>query len=306
MSTLQELDPECIEENGVIETIIIPRSVDIGGFEVHRALPSSLRRMVGPFIFWDQMGPGEFISGKGIDVRPHPHIGLSTVTYLFSGTLDHKDSLGSDMRIAPGDVNLMTAGSGIVHSERTGEDIRQNPSNLFGIQSWLALPKHLEECTPEFAHTEKSVLPEMEYQGVRARVIMGSLFGRSASVETFTDTLYLDVEMQDGGIFEIPRETEERAIYILQGRISLGGRDHDAGQLLVLRPGDEAIVKALGSVRMMVLGGAVADGPRHIWWNFVSSDKERIAQAKEDWRQKKFPTISADQQDFIPLPDSKE
>ena len=293
MSTLQE-DP--------VETIIIPRVGDIGGFEVHRALPSRERQMVGPFIFWDQMGPGEFLTNQGVDVRPHPHIGLSTVTYLFSGSLDHKDSLGYDERILPGDVNVMTAGSGIVHSERTGQDVRQQPSNLFGIQSWLALPKKHEETVPAFDHTGKAELPELEYDGMKARVIMGDLWGKSAPVQTFTDALYIDVELEVGGVFELPTETEERGIYALSGELEIAGVTHQPNQLLVFRPGDQGIVKALSPVRMMVMGGAAMDGPRHICWNFVSSDKDRIEHAKEEWRSGKFATVNGDDE-FIPLPE---
>jgi len=296
MSTLQA-DP--------VENIIIPRSGDIGGFEVHRALPSRERQMVGPFIFWDQMGPGEFLTDQGVDVRPHPHIGLSTVTYLFSGSLDHKDSLGCDQRIVPGDVNVMTAGSGIVHSERTGQDIRKEPSNLFGIQSWLALPKKYEENAPFFDHTGKQALPELEYDGVRARVIMGNLWGKSAPVKSFSDTLYIDLELEPGGVFELPVETEERGLYVLNGEVEIAGITHQPNQLLVFRPGDQIVVKAAeqnqSSVRMMVMGGEAMDGERHIWWNFVSSDKDRIEQAKDDWRNGRFADVKGDDE-FIPLP----
>ena len=284
-----------------IEQIIIPRTGDIGNFEVHRALPSRERQMVGPFIFWDQMGPGEFLTDQGVDVRPHPHIGLSTVTYLFSGTLDHKDSLGVDQRIAPGDVNLMTAGSGIVHSERTGQDIRQSPSELFGIQSWLALPHQDEERAPDFQHIDKAALPQLEYHGCTARVIMGSLWGKSSPVPSFMDTLYIDVNLEAGATFEVPGEAEERALYPMGGRVEVGGIAYDPMQLLILRPGDQIVVKALEPVRMMVLGGAAMDGPRHIWWNFVSSSKERIEQAKADWREGRFDLVAGDDE-LIPLP----
>ena len=304
MSNTKTLNPECYEHeqtHGVVDAVIVPRTGDIGNFEVHRALPSKERRMVGPFIFWDQMGPGEFLSNEGVDVRPHPHIGLSTVTYLFSGTMDHKDSLGFDERIEVGDVNVMTSGSGIVHSERTGMDVRQTPSELFGIQSWMALPKAEEERAPAFKHTDKGDLPEMEYDGVKARVIMGALWGKTAPVSTFTDTLYLDVALDEGAQFEIPAEVEERAIYPIGGKIEVNGTEYDAMQLLVLRSGDQAVVKALSPVRLMVLGGEAMDGPRHIWWNFVSSSKDRIEQAKEDWKQGRFGKVAGDDE-FIPLP----
>ena len=237
MSTLQHIDPECENQDAdSIETVILPRTGDIGNFEVHRALPSRDRQMIGPFIFWDQMGPGEFLTGQGVDVRPHPHIGLSTVTYLFSGTLDHKDSLGSDIRIKAGDVNLMTAGQGITHSERTGQDIRQTPSDMFGIQSWLALPQKYEETTPNFAHTDKSAMPELEYEGVKARVIMGTLWGQTSPIQSFCDTLYLDLQLEQGGIFEVPDDTEERALYPMGGAIEVNGTRYEPMQMLVLMP----------------------------------------------------------------------
>lgn len=304
MSTLQHIEchAEADREDDPVEQIIIPRTADLGGFEVHRALPAKERRLIGPFIFWDQAGPGEFLSGKGLDVRPHPHICLSTVTYLFSGTLDHKDSLGSDLRITPGDVNLMTAGQGITHSERTGADIRETPSDLFGIQSWLALPKKYEEAAPAFHHSGKADLPELEYEGVKARVVMGSLWGQSSPVPSFSDTLYLDVAMEENGIFEIPAEAEERGLYVMGNAVEMNGIRYEPMQLLVLHPKDQVVVKALGPLRMMVIGGEVMDGPRHIWWNFVSSSKERIEQAKEDWRNGKFATVAGDDE-FIPLPE---
>ncbi len=306
MSTLQKLDPDCENADGqsLVEQVIIPRTGDIGNFEVHRALPSRQRRMVGPFIFWDQMGPGEFLTAQGVDVRPHPHVCLSTVTYLFSGSLDHKDSVGSDIRITPGDVNLMTAGSGIAHSERTGLDIRENPSELFGIQSWLALPKEHEERAPAFEHVGKAKLPEMEYDGVKARVIIGSLWGRSAPTTSFMDTLYVDVALEAGARFELPAETEERAIWPMGGRVEIGGAVYDPMQLLVFRPGDQIVVKALEPLRMMVLGGAAMDGPRHIWWNFVASSKERIEQAKADWREGRFAKVVHESDEIIPLPEN--
>ncbi len=304
MSTLQhiECDAQADLEDDPVKQVVIPRTADIGGFEVHRALPAKERRLIGPFIFWDQAGPGEFVSGKGLDVRPHPHICLSTVTYLFSGSLDHKDSAGSDIRITPGDVNLMTAGRGIVHSERTGPDVRQNPSDLFGIQSWLALPKAHEEQNPEFHHIGKADLPEMEYDGMRARVIMGSLWGKASPVPSLVDTLYLDIVLEAGAVFEVPVETEERGLYVMGNAIEISGVRYEPMQLLILNPGDQVVVKALGPLRMMVMGGEVMDGPRHVWWNFVASSKERIEQAKEDWKNGKFEKVAGDDE-FIPLPD---
>lgn len=227
------------EKNGLngIEMVILPRTHDIGGFEVSRALPFRDRRMVGPFIFWDQMGPGEFLSGQGVDVRPHPHIGLSTVTYLFQGTMDHKDSLGNDMRIVPGDVNLMTAGAGIVHSERTGKDIRQNPSHLFGIQSWIAQPKEYENGASAFIHTPEDDLPVFEDKGVKGRVILGDFCGERSPVQTQWDTLYVDFYLEENAVINIPHRTEERALYAVRGKIEINNTVYEAGRMLILAPG---------------------------------------------------------------------
>lgn len=278
-----------------IDMVIVPRSSDVGGVEVWRALPMVGRRMVGPFIFWDQIGPGEFLTGRGIDVRPHPHIGLSTVTYLFDGSLDHKDSLGNDVRIVPGDVNLMTAGAGITHSERTGADIRRAPSALFGIQSWLALPRAAEDAAPEFAHIEGGNLPTFAEGGVRGRVVLGDYNGVRSPVPTLWDTLYLDVRMDAGAKMPIPATTEERALYPVKGTIAINGVAYPPAQMLILHPGDAVTVVAQTSVRLMVLGGAVMDGPRHIYWNFVSSSKEKIDQAVQDWQAGLFPPVIGDE-----------
>jgi len=295
-----DIDLNCPE---MVEMVIIPRTGDIGNFEVRRALPFRNKRMVGPFIFWDQMGPGEFLTNQGVDVRPHPHIGLSTVSYLFDGSLDHKDSLGSSSRIVPGDINLMTAGKGIVHSERTGKDIRQNPSKLFGIQSWLAQPKNYEEADPTFSNVTKDNLPEFSESGIAGRVLIGDFHGLSSPVPAQWETLYVDLQLQKGAQIEVPKQTEERAIYVLAGQIEIGGRQYDPQQMMVLRPGDNVTVKALSSVHMMLLGGAAMDGPRYIFWNFVSSTKERLEQAKNDWRQGRFPKVPGDDKEFVPLPE---
>lgn len=295
MSTLQPDDN--------VEMVIVPRTNDIGNFEVYRALPFRNKRMVGPFIFWDQMGPGEFLTGQGVDVRPHPHIGLSTVTYLFDGTMDHKDSLGTDMRIKPGDVNLMSAGSGIVHSERTGQDIRKNPSNLFGIQSWLAQPKTHEENAPSFHHSSKGELPHLNENGLEGRLILGEFSGLKSPVKTDWDTLYLDLNMKEGASVQIPKITEERAVYVLQGRIEIGGVAYEPKQMMVLTPGEDVIIKALNQTRLMVLGGATMDSERYIFWNFVSSSKDRLEQAKEDWKAGRFDKVPGDSKEFIPLPE---
>lgn len=287
-----------------IETIIIPRMADLGNFEVMRALPSRERQMVGPFIFWDQMGPGEFKTAQGLDVRPHPHIGLATVTYLFKGSLDHRDSLGFHQRITPGDVNLMTAGSGIAHSERTGQDVREHPSSLFGIQSWLALPQKWEESDASFVHHGTADLPTLVDEGKSIKLIAGTLYGMTSPVVTHSTTLYADIHLKTGSHLPIPKECEERALYLLSGSIEIGGVSYPAGQLLVLRPGDEITIKALGDTRLMLLGGETADGPRHIWWNFVSSRTDRIEQAKEDWLQGRFKPVVGDSE-FIPLPSKR-
>lgn len=296
---------ESLEKNqnsDFVREVIIPRSADIGGFEVHRALPSQNRRLVGPFIFWDQMGPGEFLSGHGVDVRPHPHIGLSTVTYLFKGSLDHKDSLGHDLRIFPGDINLMTAGSGIVHSERTGSDMRQNPSSLFGIQSWLAQPLAYEDTSPAFLHIGKEDLPTFREKKLQGRLILGSFEGLKSPVPTQWETLYLDVFLDAQAHLRIPGDIEERALYILSGQITIGSTMYGPQQLILLKEGVTVDLQAESPTHMMVLGGATLDGPRYIWWNFVSSSKERLEKAKEDWREGRFDKIPTDQDEFIPLP----
>lgn len=304
MSWIPGANPD-LDLNGpeTVEMVIIPRTSDIGNFAVRRALPFRKKRMVGPFIFWDQMGPGEFLSGQGMDVLPHPHIGLSTVTYLLEGSIDHKDSIGSDLRILPGDVNLMTAGSGIVHSERTGPDVRLHPSRIFGIQSWLAQPLAHENGSPEFHHIGRADLPRFEETGVNGQLIIGNFQGMSSPVPMQWDTLYLNLYLDKGKLFGIPKQTEERALYVMHGRIEIGGVTYEPAQMLVLRPGDDVIVKAIDDVHMMVLGGAVMDGPRYIYWNFVSSDKERLEQAKRDWKIGNFPKVPGDEQEFVPLPD---
>jgi len=286
-----------------IDMVIVPRVRDLGGFNVRRALPAAQRQMVGPFIFWDQMGPAEFPVGEGIDVRPHPHIGLATLTYLFEGRIMHRDSLGSEQAIAPGDVNWMTAGKGIVHSERTAADWKTEPGRkLFGIQSWIALPRSAEETEPEFFHHGAAALPTIEAEGKRVRVIAGSLFGATSPVRAFSEMFYADAALQPGAKIPLDAGHEERAIYVAEGAIDIAGDAFEAGRLLVFRPGDEITVTALEPSRLLFLGGEPMDGPRHIWWNFVSSSRERIEQANEDWTQKRFDTVPGDEREFIPLP----
>jgi redox-sensitive bicupin YhaK (pirin superfamily) len=286
-----------------IEMVIVPRTGDIGNFEVRRALPFHRKRMVGPFIFWDQMGPGEFLTGQGVDVRPHPHIGLSTVTYLFDGSMDHKDSLGNDMRIVPGDVNLMTAGSGIVHSERTGLDVRNNPSKLFGIQSWLAQPKSYEEGSPAFDHTSDADLPDFDDGGMSGRIILGEFGGLHSPVKTQWDTAYIEFHLKAGEGMAVPKSIEERAIYAISGEVEIDGHVFEPQQMLVLKPGEDIDIKATTNLHFMLLGGAAMDGSRYMYWNFVSSSNERLEQAKEDWREQRFAKVPGDETEFIPLPD---
>ena len=288
-----------------IDTVLLPRTHDIGGFEVHRALPSKTRRLIGPFIFFDQMGPGEFVTGKGLDVRPHPHINLSTVTYLFEGAITHRDSLGTYQNIKPGAVNLMTAGTGITHSERTAAEDRLSPSPLFGIQSWLALPEYMEESNPSFAHIGKEELPHIEADdGVRMRLIMGKAFGHSSPVPMHHETLYLDIVMKKGARLTLPKQmSEELAFYPLQGRVKIGDTVYDPHRMLILKASEAYDITALDDVRGVLIGGAAMDGPRHIWWNFVSSSKERIEQAKEDWKAGRFDPVPHDEEEFIPLPE---
>lgn len=286
-----------------IETIIVPRARDLGGFEVRRALPSSKRRMVGPFIFFDQMGPAEFLTGQGIDVRPHPHIGLATVTYLFDGEIMHRDSLGTELAIKPGALNLMSAGRGIVHSERATEHTKAFGGKMFGIQSWLALPEDAEEGEPAFIHYSADQLPMINEAGLSVRVIAGELAGVKAPTETAWPTLYADAIVAAGATLPLDATFEERAIYTLKGTIEIAGDRFEPGQLLVFKPGDVIDVKALSDARFMVVGGAAMEKQRYIWWNFVSSSKERIEQAKEDWRAGRFDTVPGDEEEFIPLPD---
>jgi redox-sensitive bicupin YhaK (pirin superfamily) len=261
------------------------------------------QKMVGPFIFFDQMGPAELTAGQGIDVRPHPHIGLATVTYLFEGEIVHRDSLGFIQPIAPGDVNWMTAGRGIVHSERTGDGERARPSRLSGIQSWVALPKHAEETDPAFQHHPKATLPKIERDGICMRLIAGAAYGEQSPVETFCDLFYLDARMSAGARLTLPSEYEERAIYPVEGEMMLKDDLLSAGRMAVITPGTESVVRAANDARVMLLGGATMDGERHIWWNFVSSSKDRIEQAKADWSQNRFAKVPGETE-FIPLPSS--
>ena len=285
-----------------IETVIVPRARDLGSFEVRRALPSDKRQMVGPFIFFDQMGPSEFLLGAGMDVRPHPHIGLSTVTYLFDGEIMHHDSLGTELPIRPGELNWMTAGRGIVHSERTPQRLRTGGSKLFGIQSWVALSAKDEETSPDFVHYDAGQMPVLSDDGKTVRVIAGSILGASSPVSTSSPMFYADVALSAGASVPLDPHYDERAIYTVWGEIEISGDVFAPGQLLVFRPGDRITIRARTDARFMMLGGEPMDGPRIIWWNFVSSRMDRIEQAKADWKAARFDSVPGDSE-FIPLPE---
>ncbi|MGX5801224.1 pirin family protein [Bradyrhizobium sp. Arg314] len=286
-----------------IELMVVPNAKDIGGFEVRRALPTAKRRLVGPFIFFDRMGPAILRAGHALDVRPHPHIGLSTVTYLFDGKIRHRDSLGTEMVIAPGDVNLMTAGRGIVHSERTPGELRGAPMSVSGLQTWLALPDGKEEIAPVFANTSVIRLPEIDVEGVSGRVVIGEFSGLRSPVATASDTLYADLRLAEGAAVKIPPDAEERAIYTLEGEVSIAGDMFPAERLLVFKPGEEIVVSSERGAHFMLFGGASLGSKRYIWWNFVSSSKERIEQAKQEWKTGRFDIVPGDEEEFIPLPE---
>jgi redox-sensitive bicupin YhaK (pirin superfamily) len=287
-----------------VDTIILPPVRDLGdGFSVRRALPSAHRRMVGPFIFFDQMGEATFDSGEGLDVRPHPHIGLATVTYLLEGEILHRDSVGSIQPIRPGEVNWMTAGSGIVHSERTSDENRAKGGKLFGLQTWVALPKAAEEVDPAFAHHKAHEIPMVEDAGTRLTLIAGSSDGLVSPVKTFSDMVYADIALQHGARYQLRAEHVERAIYVISGAIEVVGQTGGfaTGELVVFKPGAEIILRANGPTRLMLLGGEPLPEQRHIFWNFVSSSPDRIEQAKEDWRAQRFAPVPHESE-FIPLP----
>ena len=258
--------------------------------------------MVGPYVFLDQMGPVTFAPGKGIDVRPHPHIGLATLTYLFDGTILHRDSLGTVARIVPGEVNWMIAGRGIAHSERTPPDVRANGGRTYGFQIWIALPKKDEETAPAFTHFNRDELPVIEDGGMCARLIAGSMFGARSPVKTFSEMFYADVSLEAGTELRLRDEHEERAAYLTAGRLEFGGQVLNPGDMPVFRRRGEVVLRAVTDTRLLLLGGEPMDGPRHIFWNFVSSSNERIEQAKADWRNKRFQPVP-DETEFIPLPD---
>ncbi|MER8855310.1 pirin family protein [Mesorhizobium australicum] len=305
MSFFPGKDPEAGDAfaSDQIELMVIPNAKDIGGFEVRRALPTAKRRLVGPFIFFDRMGPAIMRAGQALDVRPHPHIGLSTVTYLFDGKIRHRDSLGTEMVIEPGDVNLMTAGRGIVHSERTPQELRGAPMSISGLQTWLALPDGKEEVAPVFENTAALRLPEIDAEGVSGRVVIGEFQGLRSPVRADTETLYADLRVAPGASVKISADAEERAIYTLEGEVSISGDVFPAERLLVFRPGDEIVIWSSTGAHFMLFGGASLGSKRYIWWNFVSSSKERIEQAKQEWKTGRFDIVPGDEKEFIPLPE---
>ena len=286
----------------MIEQTITPTTHDLGDFKVRRALPAKARTMVGPFVFVDEFGPAQLDIGGGMDVRPHPHINLATVTWLFQGAIDHRDSLGTFSTIRPGTVNLMTAGTGIVHSERSPEEERREGPSLYGMQTWLALPDGREEIPPAFEAV--SELPIIEDNGARAIVIMGELWGERASTTTHAGTIYAEIVLGPDGAIPVEAEADERAVMLVGGEASLDGQPLEAFQLVVLKPGAAMTLRSAKGGRVMLLGGEAFATKRHVWWNFVSSDRERIQQAKADWMAGNFPKVPGDEEEWIPIPET--
>lgn len=291
-----------------LERTISGRVRDLGGFEVRRVLPHGRRRMVGPFIFFDQMGPAELLPTRGLDVRPHPHIGLATISYLFRGRMHHRDSLGADQWIEPGAVNWMVAGHGITHSERTDDAAWTDPMPFFGVQTWVALPKDHEDRPPEFEHVGADAIPELEAEGKTVRVVLGEAWGERAPVSVASELFYADAVLAPGAAIPLPDGHEDRGAYVVEGEVSVAGEPYPAGRMMVFRPGDRISMTAgPQGARVMLLGGATLEGPRYIWWNFVASSKERIEAAKEAWREGdwahgRFRLPPGDDAEFIPAP----
>lgn len=286
----------------MMETVL-PVTHDLGDFKVRRTLPARSRTMVGPFIFVDQFGPARMQSGTGMDVRPHPHINLATVTYLFDGAIRHRDSVGSDQVIRPGAINLMTAGSGIVHSERSPDPERAAGPSFYGMQTWLALPDGQEEIVPAFEHVPQDALPQIEGEGVSARVLMGSLWGRTAATTCHAETIYADIMLGAGGVLPIDAEADERAVMVVEGEAWLDAEALEPFTLYVLAPGRPMTLRATSEARAMLLGGEAFTTPRHVFWNFVSSSRDRINEAKRDWKAGRFATVPGDADEYIPLPE---
>ena len=290
----------------MIDLEIAARERDLGdGFTVRRLLPTAARRMVGPFIFVDHMGPVQLAAGHGLDVRPHPHINLATVTFLFDGEILHRDSLGSEQPIRPGAVNWMTAGRGIVHSERSPSDKRKSGQRVHGMQLWVALPKEHEEVAPSFQHHAAEAIPTVERPGARLRVIAGAAFGATSPVAVLSPLFYVEARLERGAVLPLPDAYAGRAAYVVEGAVSVDGQAHGEGQMMVFRAGVPARVEALDAARVLLLGGDPLEGERHIWWNFVSSSRERIERAKDEWRGRRFATVPGDETEFVPLPETK-
>ena len=291
---------DCADKS--IELIVEPRPRDLGGFSVRRVLPTTRRRMLGPFVFFDHMGPHEFAPGEGMDVRPHPHINLATVTYLFDGEIDHRDSLGSHQAIQPGAINWMTAGRGIAHSERTPMPARQAGQKLHGIQLWVALPAAHEETEPAFHHHPAHSIPELQRPGAALRILAGRAYGETSPVAVFSPLFYVDVRLDAGAELELPDEYTERAAYLTSGAITVGRENVDQPKLLIFTPRQRVRLRATTPARLLLLGGEPLEAPRHIWWNFVSSSQDRIERAKRDWAERRFPLVPGDEEEFVPLP----
>jgi redox-sensitive bicupin YhaK (pirin superfamily) len=285
----------------ILQTVT-PVTHDLGAFKVNRTLPGRERTMIGPFIFIDEFGPARLPPGQGMDVRPHPHINLATVTYLFEGAIEHRDSIGSHAVIEPGAINLMTAGRGIVHSERSPQELRPHGPSLYGMQTWLALPDGREEVEPAFDHVPPEGLPLVEEDGASARVLMGTLWGTTAATPQHSSTIYADIELS-GGSIPIDSDADERAVMLVGGAAELDDQPIDLFTLYVLRPGHSARLSSNSHARAMLMGGEAFATPRHVFWNFVSSSRDRINQAKDDWKATRFPLIPGDDEEFIPLPE---
>ncbi len=304
MSVTEDSDDEIVAVSNpcdAIELIVQPREKDLGGFSVRRLLPHFKHRSVGPWIFFDHMGPARFAPSEGIDVRPHPHINLATVTYVFEGEILHRDSLGVVQAIRPGEINLMVAGSGIVHSERTAADRRAEAHSLHALQLWHALPEELEEIEPAFHHYAANKLPVVEQEGVKTRVMIGKGFGLASPVKTFSETFYAEIELEPGKSIQLPGDIRERAVYLVSGRLVIDGVNIDACQMVIFCPRQEIKIAAVQSSRLVIVGGEPL-GKRYMWWNFASSRKERIEQAKADWQEQRFGKVPGET-DFIPLPE---
>ncbi len=286
-----------------VTRVITPGRRSLGEFDVRRALPQKSQQRVGPFIFFDHMGPAEFPPGRGIDVRPHPHIGLATITYLYSGAIQHRDSLGYDQVIIPGEVNWMTAGRGVVHSERTPQDLRLKGSHLHGIQAWIALPTEKEEIQPGFEHYSADQIPQLQVPGARLTVIAGAAYGAASPVRTASETLYIEADLDAGALLTVPESVDELAVYVVDGELDVGEQTVLPGTMAVLSKDRSADFRARSNCKLMLLGGATLQGERIVWWNFVSSSRDRISKAKVDWSEGRFDTVPGES-DFIPLPAS--